>query len=514
MDRISIKNLRSLVDVKDIEIKPITVLVGKNSSGKSTFLRTFPLLKQTIETRISVPILWYEENYVDFGDFHDSLSRYTNEDFIQFSFEFNLKDMVIFDKRYSHIRFNHSVGNYIVRIELIFNESYIQKLNIKYGDQYIHIKYEKNGTVAELYINDSELNTKNYEWKRKPTSLIPYLSKANEIDALSSDYFFEEFINILMQLSHKSTKRETIVQATQDIIIGNKMSIFKSLSEARYPSYLHDKLVEIPFNSSDFSKINDLIVASFLESILDSCNKLIENTARSVKYIKPIRANVDRYYRMQGLYVDEIDASGQNIPMFLHNLSESEKFDFEIWTKELFGLKFSTSSKEGHVSLIMKDDLTGESYNLADTGYGFSQMLPIIVLLWQTSEKKEKLTIQPNKYRRTMTDINEYLLVIEQPELHLHPALQAKLVDIFAKIVSETNKNQHRNIRVVFETHSETMINRLGYLISKNMLDKSDVNVLIFNKNDYQETIIKSAEYSQKGMLQGWPLGFFAPEKL
>ena len=57
MKSIGIKNLRSLKNVEQIEIKPITILVGRNSSGKSTFLRIFPLLKQTLND-LSVPLYW------------------------------------------------------------------------------------------------------------------------------------------------------------------------------------------------------------------------------------------------------------------------------------------------------------------------------------------------------------------------------------------------------------------------------------------------------------------------
>ena len=49
MQSIEIKNLRSLKDTGRVELKPITLLVGANSSGKSTFLRTFPLLKQGLK---------------------------------------------------------------------------------------------------------------------------------------------------------------------------------------------------------------------------------------------------------------------------------------------------------------------------------------------------------------------------------------------------------------------------------------------------------------------------------
>ena len=58
LNSIRIQNLRSLTDTTTIQLKPLTVLVGKNSVGKSTFARTFPLLRQTCEAQKKSPILW------------------------------------------------------------------------------------------------------------------------------------------------------------------------------------------------------------------------------------------------------------------------------------------------------------------------------------------------------------------------------------------------------------------------------------------------------------------------
>ncbi|MGX8003917.1 AAA family ATPase [Staphylococcus hominis] len=66
MDKIRIKNLRALNDTGNISIKPLTILLGKNSIGKSTFLRTFPLFRRSLRLKRSEPILWYSPQLVDF----------------------------------------------------------------------------------------------------------------------------------------------------------------------------------------------------------------------------------------------------------------------------------------------------------------------------------------------------------------------------------------------------------------------------------------------------------------
>ncbi len=84
MESFGIKNLRGLTDTGDIELKSLNILVGANSSGKSTYLRAFPLIKQGLEVRKKGPILWYGEE-IDFGDFATALR--SGEESIRFSTE-------------------------------------------------------------------------------------------------------------------------------------------------------------------------------------------------------------------------------------------------------------------------------------------------------------------------------------------------------------------------------------------------------------------------------------------
>ena len=69
IDDLRIKNLRSILDSGKIELKPIMILLGSNSSGKSTFLRSFPLFTQSVDKKLRGPISWFDTSYVDYGDF-------------------------------------------------------------------------------------------------------------------------------------------------------------------------------------------------------------------------------------------------------------------------------------------------------------------------------------------------------------------------------------------------------------------------------------------------------------
>ncbi|MCU5717910.1 AAA family ATPase, partial [Bacillus cereus] len=255
----------------------------------------------------------------------------------------------------------------------------------------------------------------------------------------------------------------------------------------------------------------------YLNEIISTCNKYFELDFLSINYIAPLRASAERYYRIQGLSVDEIDPQGTNIPMMIHNMTYKEKRDLVSWTKENFNFEIITTLEGGHTSLKLKYNNDSEVINLADTGFGYSQLLPIILVMWQAinknGNKQNKRAV--GTLSRMLMDFEQsmHTIVIEQPELHLHPALQAKLIDTFVQIVTKSQEMK-MNIKIIIETHSETMLNRIGYLIGtkKYNFHNDLVNVLIFNKRDNYETELNPTGYDEKGRLLSWPIGFFSPE--
>ena len=91
MRAIRIRNLRSFTNSPQdpyIELKPVIVFVGKNSCGKSTLLRTLPLLRQSSGALTNGPILWYGP-LTDFGMFSNAINKHSKTDIIYFDFEFD-----------------------------------------------------------------------------------------------------------------------------------------------------------------------------------------------------------------------------------------------------------------------------------------------------------------------------------------------------------------------------------------------------------------------------------------
>src|SRR5581483_4004256 len=82
-----------------------------------------------------------------------------------------------------------------------------------------------------------------------------------------------------------------------------------------------------------------------------------------------------------------------------------------------------------------------ESVNLTDVGFGVSQVLPVVVQCFYA---------HPNT-----------TIILEQPEIHLHPAVQTALADLFIEAVQAREEGQDRSIQLIIESHSEHFLRRL-----------------------------------------------------
>ena len=119
---------------------------------------------------------------------------------------------------------------------------------------------------------------------------------------------------------------------------------------------------------------------------------------------------------------------------------------------------------------------------LNQVGYGVSQLLPVI---------------------DACVHARQQVVCVEEPELHLHPRLQAKLGNLFATS-AVTFGNQ-----VIAETHSEGILLRLRRLIRVGSLHPDDVSVLYVDNGDGGANIRRLRLGAQGELLDPWPTGFF-----
>lgn len=520
MNSIRIQNMRCLKDTNIIELKPINVLVGNNSSGKSTFLRLFPLMKQSFLRRINGPILWAGDDGddVDFGSFEETLSKDTENKEIELEFEipFNVKKII--NRMVKYTLWDCKNENYNIKknAKLIIsinnnakqNKDYISKFFIECDGKSIFIdNIEKKRYYNHELIDFENQFNKNGEFytKRYNKEINSFFDLVEENlnfnlfeDYMKKTLFAEKYINsTYFDLFYD----DIISRCYAESFLKDKINVKEFLNEFKedlirnnpdMPETMKNSKIEMNSKALEEKNTLDYMTIMFMAEIASYCMEYIYMYFSNVNYIKPVRAHAERYYRLRNLSVNQIDSDGKNLPIFIKSLSDKELLSYNVWLYENFGFMVEPQTSSGHVSINIK--IGEQSINISDTGYGYSQLLPIITQLWVALNTKKNETIP-------------IVFAIEQMELHLHPELQAKLIDVITKIVN----NKKGKIQFVLETHSETVINRIGNLIYKNKISAESVNIVLFNKKMTDKyTEIKISNFNKEGFLENWPIGFFS----
>ncbi|AVF35091.1 DUF3696 domain-containing protein [Rahnella sikkimica] len=520
LESIGVNNFRSFKTETTIELKPITVFVGKNSSGKSSVLRTFPLFRQSLESNTTGPILWYGR-YVDFGDFEEVISNNSLKDTIEFKFILSISE----DRNKKFNRYSHRIANtedtkFDVRLKLKAKDKKTKanEIEIKLHDVTINIYIgdndnasfkitsgkvviEKDGLVATnlgqfiprvLLKKKEEVISTTTGIKNQYYSNRPY--QPNELELT----FLQSGLKILREYFHTNTDTDKILNGL-DRLGFVKKDVYRYLLEGVFKE---QRFFVNNFNkdpSAIVDKIYPYTIAWNLNSILNIINSELTEIFSSIRYIAPLRATSERFYRFQDLQVDEIDHTGSNLAMLLNSLKPTEKNQFEQWTKVNFGFFVKVKQDGPHFAVRIVTDSDDTEYNISDMGFGYSQVLPILTAIWMETERKKAIKDK------------KIIFIIEQPELHLHPAYQHTLAKIFAKVIAKAKENSI-NIQIIFETHSQNMIESLGECIEDKSIDitPDDISIIIFDKENGKSTNTSISTFDDDGMLNNWPIGFFS----
>jgi predicted ATP-dependent endonuclease of OLD family len=510
MESIRIENLRSLKDTRKIPLKAINLLLGPNNSGKSTFLRVFPLLKQSIEARTRGPILWYGD-YVDFGDFSTAVNKDSSE--IIFHFDLSLKrkeESSYYEKRLNLLTdLTIHIG---LNIKSINDVPYINKISLGFKDQIIEVVISTKGKIENLNLNGEDYSkiAENYRISQNygliPRLYVPQsLWETNNLNIrYRGNQFIEPLFSSLKRVNRKNTSSRTIRGISINMGLGSKEDLLSTLRKFQYLKFWQKQISNWDIENENFIQLNNLYIGSKLPELFEYLDDSLHSILLNFYYIAPIRATAQRYYRRQDLAVTQVDFQGQNLAMFIDNMSDKTLLGFQGWLTELFGFYPYTKSSEGHISLRIVDSKTKEDYNISDRGFGFSQLLPVLTLLWSVATTTSR--------SRFSQKSNLVVLAIEQPELHLHPELQAKLTDAFIKAITLA-QDFKINLKLIIETHSSTIVNRLGHLIADGNISKKEATIILFETTEEIGTSkIRIAKYNDQGFLENWPIGFFEPK--
>ena len=143
--------------------------------------------------------------------------------------------------------------------------------------------------------------------------------------------------------------------------------------------------------------------------------------------------------------------------------------------------------KEGSNIFTVRVRRTPESPEvyLTDVGFGVSQILPVLVACFSAPEGST--------------------IILEQPELHLHPSVQSGLADVFI------DAYKTRGVQIILESHSEHMLRRLQRRMAEEQITPEDVK-LYFCSLSNGESKLLPLELDEYGNIHNYPTEFFGDE--
>ena len=514
IEEFRIRNLRSIKDSGSIRLSPITLLLGTNSSGKSTFLRSFPLFSQSVSKHLRGPIAWFDNNFVDFGDFRTAKNKYADvSEGIVFSYSLShLGEQY----RYRRVRFSSLSDKELKMVHLSFGiqdegkGTFVNSFQIRTASVDVKILFNGKHEVESIYINGTliDMSDKMSAEYSSAGMIVPmvYVRKSGELLPIGRA-MFQRLIKDISTYCSRRFKNEGRLESILRYESLDKEGLLARIKSGAGIKFLRKNTSDWDVNTPAFVKLYNEFVLLKVNYIVDVINHELSSFYDKCDYIAPLRADMGRYYRVQGLQVQSVDSSGHNLIEFVSSLSNKAKEDFDDFISPILGITIEVPNELGMKSLKVRSE-NGE-FNIADVGYGYSQILPIITKLWHVVYQAKSLSSIDALYN----DYRGTTLLIEQPELHLHPAMQATLADVFAQVVEQT-KELNYSVNLIVETHSPTIINRLGRrLREKKYINSQDVNVLLFQKDSLkQNSVIKQVAFNENGQIIDWPYGFFDPE--
>lgn len=490
MKSFRICNIKSFMDSGEIEIKPLTIFVGRNSCGKSSLVRFPVMIAQTFKNNVNTPLLLFGD-MLDYGNYSDVVNRHIQGD-MRFELGFGQEMMRYFVIRDQQLHFINRDKNvydtfkFIERIDL--------KVTVSKPDKKLFVK------SIQLDINGKLTYSLTYEKNKYYLQFLDILGKSQKMYHTSVEPSCIEFhgfipihqINEILNDYIKNQKYSTRWKKQQ-------LQLFENIQYRFYDSNVREEISKKKW----YPAWEAILI---LNNIFKGISRYMDDYADEMTYVGPFRENPKRTYRDSENNYENVGVRGENAGLLLRQDWQNQKKlikNVSGWFEKAMGYRISIDDiGENLYSLVVTNRLDNgyeEKDNLMDVGFGISQVLPIVTELMG---EKSMPDVRVRNQSRTKKNF-----VIEQPELHLHPAAQAELAHL---LVNATNLNRSR--RIIVETHSEHLIRKLQVLIADPSvpIDNDQVAIYYVEKNKLGESFIEKMEIAENGQFKKrWPSGFF-----
>lgn len=432
---LTIEGYKSFGKKQHLQIRPLTLLAGANSSGKSSVLQPLLLLKQTLDAPFDPGPLKIDGPNVAFSWNKEMFTRTRdggNQPILKIGLEY------LHEEEF-HGEFVKKISQRTLELEFkqpqygpieIAKET-VSEVHAKNGQEVFNSLAFTQGDVPHPTVED-------YAW------LDPFL-KNKMLDPIG-----ETSITVRAEPSR--------------CFLDLKILIL----EGKYISFTHD----VSFGRQLGNLLTDII---YIPGLRDPA-------AVRTYQLMPVS---ERFPGPLPLYLASIIHHWGPVSSRLDALEQ------DLRTLELARSVSARTVDDTALEVLVGRHIPGDGHDcpylvsLADVGLGLSQVMPVLAAL---------RVAQPH-----------HLVVMEQPELHLHPRGIHKLAKVIVDAVN-------RGVRVIMETHSELLLLGVQTMVAQGRLDPAQVSLNWFSLDEQGHSLIRQADVEKDGSFGDWPVDFLDVE--
>lgn len=447
---LKIHNYRSFQN-QNFEFSRVNILIGENSGGKSSLLKFLLSLKQTLDSP-QESNLKLKGDYTDLGNFEEVIYNRKKDSLLEFEFSNNKNYTDFFIKQINDTE-KKSDKKHMEKIVSVINDFQYFSTNLKIK---LSNKLDEHHSIKTIFYNEK-------------IGTLEVIQKKSKND----DYFREIYCNLKIKFKN--------FEGTLENCVCYKEGFFTLLGPE-----IRRKLDEIVKENCDNVYYSIAYLLLFQNYMINQIEK--------IRFVNPIGNSPKRFY-----FQEDKKSSYKliDIEKFINvlgdlSLSKKEYEDrIELMNRTIkeFGIAEEIEIiKNKEIPILALNVKTKDFWsNITDVGYGVSLQIPILfqALLSENYTK------------------NGQTILIEQPEVHLHPKLQAKFIET---LLSIGNKNSY-----FIETHSEHIVRKLQVLVKNKSfgIKPEDINIYYFKRSTEKFEISSHKILADGKLSANFPDGFY-----
>lgn len=437
--RLRIENFKAWQDTGQIDLAPLTVLFGPNSSGKSSINHLLMLLKQTIRSpdRNSVFDFGDVSAPVRLGSFRDVIFGHDLSRQLRFEIEWELPTARTIRDPRSGQRYAGDRLGFASAAQQPEGRRVVQSEGFRY------------------WLNDAERTQ----------------------------------VAVVLRRDEKRTNRWRLEAENYELV------------------RTQGRAWELPKPVQFYGFPNEAAVYYQNTGFLSELELTLESQLEAVSYLGPLRSPPERLYTWTGGVPEDVGWRGESTIQAILAAREralnwrrkSPRVPFEQvvaqWLSQM-GLidSFSVMAiapDRDEYEVRVRAGPGSDEVKLTDVGFGVSQVLPVLVQSFYAPANSTVL--------------------MEQPEIHLHPRVQAWLADLFIAAVTAREDGAPRHLQLLIESHSEHFLRRLQRRVAEQKISEADV-ALYFCYAGPKGSAMDRLEIDTYGDIVNWPPDFFGDE--